>query len=140
MIVFYTDKFIPERFAALNFGPVSFIRPKYKDDVGLYEHEAAHFEQWIRFFVLSPIFSALLLLFGHETPYWIHLAILVFFASLHGVLYVVFQEYRLYSEVEAYKEQMKAYPDDRSNKFAEYLSTKYDLDLTKDEALKELIN
>ena len=48
MIVIYTNKIIPERFAAHTYGPFVLIRPKYKEDRGLYQHEKTHVKQWLR--------------------------------------------------------------------------------------------
>lgn len=43
--LFYTDKFIKERFAGYTVGIFIFIRPAYKDDRGLLEHEKTHVRQ-----------------------------------------------------------------------------------------------
>lgn len=37
--VFYTNRFIPKKFGASTYGIFVFIRPKYKNDEGLLEHE-----------------------------------------------------------------------------------------------------
>ena len=55
MITFYTDRLIPERFGAVNFGPISLIRPKYKQDSGLHAHEEVHFTQWLTLAALGPV-------------------------------------------------------------------------------------
>ena len=44
--VFYTDLLIPERFAGMTLGPFVFIRPSYKDDIGLLNHELTHVKQF----------------------------------------------------------------------------------------------
>lgn len=46
--VFYTNWLIPKRFAAYTRGPVIFIRPEYKHDTGLLQHELVHVRQWYR--------------------------------------------------------------------------------------------
>lgn len=47
-MVIYTDKLIPKNSAGLTLGPVILIRPAYKNDVGLLEHEKVHVKQWKR--------------------------------------------------------------------------------------------
>ena len=80
------------------------ILKKYKDDYGIYKHELVHVKQWFRTF------------------------------GIHSLLYLIFDWYKLISEVEAYKEQLKHYPDDRTELFAEYISKYYNLNVTKEEA------
>jgi len=47
MVVFYTNRFIPKRFAGYTVGFVILIRPTYRDDLGLLEHEMFHVYQFI---------------------------------------------------------------------------------------------
>ena len=44
--VFYTNRIIPARFAGITIGPFVFIRPEYKADVGLLNHELVHVKQF----------------------------------------------------------------------------------------------
>ena len=53
MIIFYTNWFVPARFAACTYGPFIFIRPTKRDDVGLREHEKVHVKQFWR----NPLFG-----------------------------------------------------------------------------------
>lgn len=76
-MIFYTDRFVPEKAAGCARGPFIFIRPKYKDDIGLLEHEKVHVRQWYRTF------------------------------GLHSFLYLFSEKYRLKSEVEAYRKQLE---------------------------------
>lgn len=108
MLTFYTDKFIPDFAAACARGPVIFIRPKYKEDKGLLEHEKTHRMQWI-------------LTLG-----------------LHSLFYLFSNTYKLWSEVEAYKKQLQYYSDDRADLFAGFIATKYNLNISKENALKLL--
>jgi hypothetical protein len=94
--------------AACARGPLIFIRPKYKGDLGILEHERVHRKQWLRTL------------------------------SLHSWLYLFVPEYRLACEVEAYKEQAKWYQDDRLPKFAGFISRNYGLKITEEAALKLL--
>jgi hypothetical protein len=89
------------------------LRPKYREDKGILEHEKCHVRQWFFTFML------------------------------HGPLYLFFKPYRLRAEVQAYKEQLDWPPAllDRKkylDKYAEFISTKYKLDITKEEAKKRL--
>jgi hypothetical protein len=52
-MVFYTNWFIPSRFAAMTYGPFIFIRPEKKDDAGLLAHEQTHVRQFKR----NPFFG-----------------------------------------------------------------------------------
>jgi hypothetical protein len=78
--VFYTNKFIADRFAAETYGPFIFIRPEKKGDVGLLEHEKVHVKQFWRTCGLFAI------------PYWLS------------------AKARVKYEVEAYREQLKYSP------------------------------
>ena len=89
------------------------IRPKYKDDHGLLQHELFHVSQW-----------------------WKTL-------GLHSLLNLISKRYRLNSEVGAYKEQLKYEPAIHNpayykSMFAGYISTQYGLNITKEEAEKLL--
>lgn len=44
--IFYTDRFIPTRFAGFTVGPIVLIRPGYKTDEGLLHHELTHVKQY----------------------------------------------------------------------------------------------
>ena len=105
------------------------IRPKYKDDKGIHEHELEHVRQW---WVLT-IFSAFALLVGAEylqQPLWIAVASV----GIHGLLYKFIPAYRLWAEVQAHKVQLKHYPDDRTELFAWRIANRYRLKVTAEEA------
>ena len=80
-IVFYTDRLIPQQFAGYTRGPVIFIRPEYKNDKGLLEHEKVHVRQ-----------------------FWRTL-------GLHGPIYKFSKSYRLKCELEAYSVQLRYSPN-----------------------------
>ena len=107
-VVCYTNRFIPERFAAFTIGPVILIRPSYADDRGLLEHERVHVAQ-----------------------FWRTL-------GLCGIGYLLSRRYRFRCEVEAYREQLRWYPTDRAPLFARFLAEKYDLRLSYSGALTAL--
>ncbi len=106
--VIYINKLIPAKFAAKTIGPIILIRPSHKDDTGLLEHEKVHVRQ-----------------------FWSTL-------GLFGIPYLLSKKYRLKYELAAYKEQLKYYATDKRSLFAHYLATKYNLNITQEEALKLL--
>lgn len=99
---------LPENVGGRANGPIIRIATKYKDDAGIYQHELLHVKQWFCLLIL------------------------------HNLLYLFVPEYKLWAEVQAYKKQLKYYPDDRSKLFAEFIATRYGLDITKENALKLL--
>jgi len=109
-VVFYTGLLVPDKFGGVTLGPFIFICPKYLCDRGLLEHELMHTRQIWRGLIIVPCLR-----------YWLS------------------KKWRLEYEVEAYREQMKWYHDDRSAKFATSISTKYGLDVTYEAALALLL-
>jgi len=89
-------------------GPVIRILEKYKDDEGIYQHELVHVKQWFMTF------------------------------GLHSLLYMWLDWYKLGSEIEAYREQAKHYPDDRRKKFAGYIAKYYGLSVTAAQVEQQL--
>jgi len=111
-MVFYTDKFIPKRFAGYTIGPFIWIRPKYKDDIGLLTHEKTHAKQW--YYTLG----------------------------ISSFLYLVSKKYRLWAEVQAYKAQFKCPPANVQNSYrvaySKFISERYGLNVTSNEAYELL--
>lgn len=107
-MIFYTERFIPAWAAGCARGPLIFIRPKYRDDVGLLAHEQVHVSQWFKTLGLHPLF------------------------------YRLSKRYRLWSEVQAYREQAKRYPDDRRLMFAVSIAANYKLSVTTEQAYELL--
>ncbi len=91
------------------------IRKGYENDLGLISHELTHVWQWWRTL------------------------------GLHSILYLCSKKYRLKAEVEAYKVQIEAsgYRSDYSapmlrDKYAGFIATGYNLNITKEQALQLL--
>ncbi len=80
-MIIFTDSFIPTRFAGYTIGPFNLIRPKYKNDIGLIEHEKTHSKQ-----------------------FWNTLGVAM-------LLYTFSKTYRYKYELEAYRVQLKYSPD-----------------------------
>ena len=104
MIIYWSWP-IPARFAGCNYGPISFIRPEKRDDVGLAAHENTHQAQ----FWASPL--------------------------LFPFRYCFSRQAKLAYEVEAYKAQAACYEDDRLPLFAGFISANYNLPITPEAAL-----
>lgn len=108
MLTFYIDRFIPADSAACTRGPVIFIRSQYQSDFGLLAHEMEHRRQWM--------------------------ATLGF----HSLLYLLLKPYRQWAEVRAYRIQLSYPPasnqDTYRRKYAGFISHKYGLDISEDEA------
>ena len=106
-MIFFTNKFIPNKFAGCTYGPIILIRPEYEHDIGLIEHEKIHRLQWL------------------------------ITLGVHSILYATSKRYRLWAEVEAYREQLKYSPDNVLI-FAGFICEKYNLDVTLPEAINLL--
>jgi len=97
-LVFYTDS-LPVGTGGEARGPVVRIRKKYEGtDSGILAHELTHVKQFYRCGLV-----------------------------LHSLRYRFSKAYRLWAEVQAYREQLKHYTDDRKKAFALYIVTGYDL-------------
>ena len=105
-----TNRFIPPRFSAYTIGFIILVRPDYKDDIGLIEHEKIHVKQ-----------------------FWRTL-------GLNGLFYFFSKKKRLEYEVEAYRKQLEYAEERSTSKklFAYYLVANYKLDITKEEAARLL--
>jgi hypothetical protein len=89
-----------------------YLRPKYKDDRGILEHEKCH---------VCSFYKTL---------------------GFHALFYLCSKAYRLHSEVAAYKEQLLWPPFEIGNKelFAKFIANDYGLNITQEEVLKLLTN
>jgi hypothetical protein len=102
-----TNKFIPARFSAYTIGFIILIRPEYRDDIGLIEHEKVHVHQFWRTLGLNGLF------------YWLS------------------KRKRLEYEVEAFRKQLEYAEEPSTSRklFAVYLASNYKLDISKEEAI-----
>jgi hypothetical protein len=131
--IHYTDN-LPEGVGGAANGPYVRIRPKYKKDKGLLQHELEHVKQWW----ITTILAALAIAgvcYYQQAPYWYCLLSLVAF----DLLYSTFQRFKLQCEVWAYREQLKHYEDDRTALFAKFISTKYGLEGVTPERAEKLL-
>ena len=128
-------KELPGGFGAITQGPLIKILSKYKNDIGLIEHEKTHVRQWYAVLALVLLVSNLLMLISHSL--WPLFGLALF---SHQLLYKFVRPYRCWCEVQAYRKQI-ATGGYSSNDFAvTMLVDKYDLDLSVDEARALLFN
>ena len=107
-LIFYTPRFKRKDWqAAIAKGPLVFIRPEYKDDEALLNHELFHVLQW-----------------------WITL-------GTHPLLYTFVSKYRYWSEIYAYRRQLRKYPEN-IDLYAGYIADHYNLNVTKEQAKRHL--
>lgn len=102
-----TTTHLPAGVDGITLGPVILIRRGCEGDAGLIAHERVHQRQQRRWLWLP----------------WL-------------ALYLASKRFRLAEEVEAYREQAKHYPDDRSVQLALHLATRYRLGISAADALR----
>lgn len=129
----YTDN-IRTGFGGVSYGPYIKIRPKHKDDGGIHAHEQLHARQWWAWFLVGAVAAYLLLPLGEFLWYYALLGGM----GMHAILYKFNHGYRLLCEVRAYRKQLGYYADDRSLKFAGFISSKYGLNISIEDAQKLL--
>jgi len=114
-------------------GPLIRIRPRYREDSGILAHEMTHVRQWWSGVLAGIALAGLAALW---CPWW-PLAFAIGALS-HPLAYLLSRRYRLWSEVQAYREQARHYADDRRPLFARFIAANYRLSITMDEALAAL--
>jgi hypothetical protein len=126
-LTFYWAKGVGKGAAASTRLCVIFIKPEYRGDEGLYQHELMHVKQW----AFVSLVSALLI----AAVYWPLVGMAM---AVHPLVYAMSRSYRLCCEVQAYKRQLKYYPDDRTIKFTGYIVKHYGLDISH-QAVEEML-
>lgn len=108
----YNFKFGFKNFKGLTVYPFIFILPEYKSDTSLLEHEKQHVRQFFNYPVIFPF------------------------------IYVFSKFWRQKFEIEAYRKQLEFIEDKYKQvyieNFASCLCRYYGLDITKEQAIKEL--
>lgn len=134
-LIKYTKR-LPNEFGGTTQGPFIRLLVKYKNDIGLIEHEKTHVRQWYTVLVVGLLLcTALMLLVTISIWPLIGLA-----PVLHQFLYKFFRPYRRWCEVRAYRKQIKS-GGYVNNDFAVIaLVDKYDLRISTDEARELLID
>lgn len=136
---YYLIKFsekLPNGFGGTAQGPLIKLLSKYKDDVGLIEHEKTHVRQWYAVLVVGLLLGTLLILFV-STYLWPLCGLAPF---LHQLLYKFVRPYRRWCEVQAYRKQIETGGYGNNDFAVNTLANKYDLGLTVDDARALLID
>jgi hypothetical protein len=107
-IIVYTEKLPQDWAGGWCYGPLILIRPRHKDNKGLLVHELFH-----------------------STQFWLTLGI-------HGILYSLIPKYRYWSEIWAYRRQLK-HSVGSEKYFAQVIAKHYRLDVTEEQALEDLL-
>ena len=124
-LTFYWDKGVDDGHGASTRLCFIFMRQKYKDkDEGLYQHELTHVKQWSFVTLVVGLLIA--------AVYPPHL--ILFAGTVHPLLNAAIPKYRLWAEVQAFKKQLKYYPDDRTVLLAGFIVNNYGLDISQGEA------
>lgn len=135
-ITIYTDA-LPDGVGGCANGPVIRIRPKYRDDAGIHAHEHVHVRQWYVGVLAISVIALAMLLADTGLGAWWPVAVSAG-ASLHPLAYLAILRYRLWAEARAYLEQLRHYPDDRTQLFATFMATRYGLSISVAEAMDAL--
>jgi hypothetical protein len=134
-VIIYTDN-LPPNFGGTAQAFVVKIRPKYKDDKGIHDHEYVHVKQWYRL-----LFIWLLAVGLAVVSEWLPLeyaVIAIAGVGLHGLLYLLIPSYRLKAEAEAYAAQVKQDRSDLDLMAYRLALPSYKLDITQEQAKKEI--
>jgi len=104
-LVIYTDR-LPSGVGGTANGPIVRIRPEYRADAGIHAHEYQHVIQWYAEGLVGMLLVALLALAaGVHWP--LALAIAPAGMAAHSLGYALSASHRLWSEVQAYRVQMR---------------------------------
>lgn len=125
MLVKYTDRI--QGAYKIKMLPFIKMNSKYKDDVGLHQHEYEHVKQYFMLGIPTAIITLLL-------SNWVVAALVG--VCTHDALYTFSSKYRQWSEVKAFKKQLKY--GGSIDIAAEKLSSDYGLMISKEEAIRLL--
>jgi len=110
-IVFYTNWFIPKKAAGCARAIFIFIKPEYREDIGLLAHERTHVRQFLRLFFI------------------------------HSFKYLFNKDYRYWCEVEAYGRQLQVNGNlDYLDLYAGFICREYNLDVDFNATALDLID
>ena len=138
-LVSYSDD-LPAEMGAMTLTFFVVIRPKYRGDQGLHEHQLEHVVQWYAV-LAAMLFLAFMAFFQGQGGIAAGLALASI--GMHGLLYRRSRRFRLLSETQAFSRQM-LFPD----RYGKYLSladaatrlasARYELGLTWGEAAERI--
>jgi hypothetical protein len=136
-LTIYTDN-LPPNVGGTAQGFFVKIRPKYKDDVGIHNHEYQHVKQWYRAMAVWVAIIALLTIATYDDLGFALAPLSIAGIGLHGLLYLFVRSYRLEMEAQAYAEQVKsgAKLDDMAYRLV--ANDHYNLGITQEQAKEEI--
>ena len=105
------------------------IRPKYREDKGIHAHELEHVKQWWLTTILAAVIIGAICYANGFSYVYTGLAL-----AVYQILYSLIPLFKLHCEVEAYRQQLKHYTDDRTALFAKSIAEKYGLKITAERA------
>ncbi len=135
-LTIYTEN-LPAHAGGMTRGPFIFIRPKYRGDIGLLEHEKTHIAQW---WIVTLLAVAAIMAIGH-LGYGLPLLQAAGFAPIavgvYSLLYGTVSPFRLWCEVQAYRVQLAHYSDRDALAvvLGRFLAEKYGLSISVDDAI-----
>ena len=118
-----------------------YIRPEAEGDVGLFQHEYWHV---IIFWICSLIVAALVTVSSYVLDNTFLLGLLPLCFAIDSALYLWCGPFREWCEVLCYRRQLNYQPASEGDRmayislYAEFISTKYGMKVTKEEAVKML--
>jgi hypothetical protein len=136
-LTIYTDN-LPPNVGGTAQAFVVKIRPKYKDDKGIHDHEYVHVKQWYKAMAAWVAIIALLTIATYDDFGYALAPLAIAGVGLHGLLYLLIPSYRLEAEAEAYAAQTK--PDRSDLDLMAYRMSlpSYRLGITQEQAKAEI--
>lgn len=134
-VVTHVEKLTNE-FGGTAQGPLIKMLSKYKDDMGLLEHEKMHVRQWYAVLGFGLLLSTLLTLLVSQSLWPLYGLAPV----LNQSLYKYLRPYRRWCEVRAYRKQIETGGYTNNDFAVNALANKYDLGLSVDDARALLID
>lgn len=117
---------LPNGFGGTAQGPLIKLLTKYKDDVGLIEHEKTHVRQWYAVLGIGLLLCTLLMLLVSPCLWPLYGLAPV----LYQLLYKFVRPFRRWCEVRAYRKQIKTGGYTNNDFAANALADKYTLGLS----------
>lgn len=135
-MIIYTDKFLKNWQGGRQVWFIAIVRPKYRGDQSIVEHEREHIKQWALTTFLAGWVCAFAAFVLHR-----HLGascndllpLLVVPPSAHGLLYNLLRKYRLWAEVKAHRVSL-AYRPEQIEKYVQDIAQHYKLRISTDQA------
>ena len=138
-IISYSDD-LPADMGGFTLTLVAVIRPEYRHDQGLHEHQLEHVVQWYAVLAAMLVLATIAYLEGQAG---VAVGLALASVGMHGLLHRRFRSFRLSSESRAFARQIQ-FPD-RHGRFlsldaaaARLCSPRYDLGLSQPEAVARI--